>query len=103
MYQLGELGRRYESFAERQTRVLAVDQEDASLDGLLQLTERIGELPFDVTTDLDRRATARYERVTTYLLDRNGVVLEIFPSHPGVWMPWDAVLQRIDDHLAATR
>jgi hypothetical protein len=80
--------------------VLALDQEDDSLDRTLALVERLGEIPFELATDLGRVRTQRYERVTTYLLDREGRVLEIFPSHPEAWMPWDAVLERIERERA---
>ena len=81
--------------------MLALDQEDESLDETLSLVERLGEIPFELATDLGRARTERYERVTTYLLDREGRVLEIFPTHPEVWMPWDAVLERIERERAA--
>lgn len=94
---------RYHEFDALGARVLALDQEDESLEGTLQLVDRLGEIPFDLVTDVGRKATPRYDRVTTYLLDREGRVLEIFPSHPQVWMPWDAVLQRIELERATTR
>lgn len=87
--------RRHDEFIALGARVLALNQEDDSEEETLQLAERLGEIPFELATDLGRARTQRYERVTTYLLDREGRVLEIFPTHPEVWMPWDAVLERI--------
>jgi hypothetical protein len=96
VHQLGELVERFGEFEERGARVLALDQEDESVDGLWDLLERLGEIPFELATDVGRAGAPRLDRITTYLLDRSGRVIEIFPSHPLVWMPWDAVLQRID-------
>jgi hypothetical protein len=47
--------------------------------------------------DFRREQTRRYDRLTTYLVDAKGRVLEIFPTHRRMWMPWDAVLHRIDE------
>lgn len=63
---------------------------------VLLLFAASGELPFDLGTDVRREQTAAYDRVTTYLLDPEGRVLEIFPAHRRLWLPWDAVLHRID-------
>jgi hypothetical protein len=75
-----------------------IGQEDESLDMLWKLMDALeGEVPFELATDLRGEQTPRYDRVTTYLLDGDGRVLEIFPAHRRMWMPWDAVLHRIDE------
>lgn len=79
-------------------RAVMIGQEDESLDMLWDLMDALeGEVPFDLATDLRREQTTRYDRVNTYLLDQGGRVLEIFPAHRRMWLPWDAVLQRIDE------
>lgn len=98
MAQLGELSERFEEFRERGVSVLAVAQEDESMDMMWTMLDALGgEVPFELATDLRRGATARYDRLTTYLLDASGRVLEIFPVHQRMWLPWDAVLERVDE------
>ena len=75
-----------------------VGQEDENMDMFWTLLDALeGNVPFEIATDLRREETPRYNRLTTYLLDADGRVLEIFPAHRRMWMPWDAVLQRIDE------
>jgi len=98
MAQLGELSERHAEFEERDARAVMIGQEDESLDMFWTLVDGLeGDVPFDLATDLHRARTRRYDRITTYLLDANGRVLEIFPVHRRLWMPWDAVLFRIDE------
>jgi peroxiredoxin len=99
--QLGELARRYEEFEERGATVVAITQEDSGRDMMWDLVDALdGDLPFRLGSDPGRAATTRYDRIATYLLDETGEVLEVFPVHRRMYMPWDAVLSRLDD-LAA--
>ena len=98
MFQLVELKERYSEFEARGARVVVVNQEDAGEESRWKMLEALGgDPPFVPASDVDRRATPRFERVTTYLLDPEGRVVEIFPAHRRVWMPWDAVLNRLDE------
>lgn len=38
-----------------------------------------GELPFQLAFDLGGQATGPYDRVTAYLIDREGIVRQIYP------------------------
>lgn len=103
MAQLGELSGRFDEFSERGVTVVAIAQEDESMDMMWTMLDALGgEVPFELATDLRRAATPRYDRLTTYLLDPAGSVLEIFPVHQRMWLPWDAVLERVDE-LEASR
>jgi len=96
--QLVELKERYDEFRGRGVTVVAVSQEDQGEDMLWTMYEALGaDVPFTLASDVGRRSTGRFDRVTTYLIDASGRVVEIFPAHRQVWMPWDAVLHRIDE------
>ncbi len=55
-----------------------------------------GAPPFPLMTDLSREQTTDYERITTYLLDEDGEVVQIFPTHRDVFPPWEVVLEEMD-------
>lgn len=98
MFQLGELAEQHDAFRRRGVGVLAIDQEGTGEEDLWRLVEALdGDVPFHLAIDPGRRASARFERVTTYLLDAEGLVVEVFPVHRRVWMPWEAVLARVNE------
>ncbi len=77
--------------------VIAVAQEDTDLKkhGLM-LKKFATAPPFDIVADLGRENTKRYRRTTAYLIDKAGVVREIFPMlihHRATWQP---ILNEID-------
>ena len=88
----------YDEFEERDTIVIAVSQEDASLEdaaGMAGLGAD-NELRFDIVADLNRTQTRRYDRTTAYLIDREGIVRQIFPMVIHVRPSWVAFLGDID-------
>jgi peroxiredoxin len=102
--QLVELKKRYSEFEDRGVEVVVVNQEDAGEESRMNMLEALGgDPPFVLASDVDRQSTPRFERVTTYILDPEGRVVEIFPAHRRVWMPWDAVLNRLDELAAGER
>ena len=54
-------------------------------------------LPFLILADFERQATARYDRTTTYWINPNGVVEEVFPAMTHIRPNWRAVLNRMDE------
>lgn len=89
----------YDQFDRRNTVVIAVSQEDTDLKTHAKFLTafRDGNPPFDIVADLNREKTKRYDRTTTYLIDRDGVVREIFPASVRTRPDWRAVLNRIDE------
>jgi len=95
--QLVELQKTYDEFARHDTVVIAVAQEDKDLKSHGRMLSKLGsQLPFDVVADIGRKQTLRYDRTTSYLIDKHGVVREIFPALIHMRPTWRAILTRID-------
>lgn len=87
----------YDEFEKRDTVVIAVAQEDKDLKSHGRMLSAFSEkTPFDIVADLGREQTQRYDRTTSYLIDKDGVVREIFPALIHMRPTWKAVLNRID-------
>jgi alkyl hydroperoxide reductase subunit AhpC len=87
----------YREFEKRDTVVIAVAQEDKDLKSHGRMLSAFGgKPPFDVVADLDREKTQSYDRTTSYLIDKRGIVREIFPALIHTRPTWKAVLNRID-------
>ena len=111
MIELGELERRYEDFARRNTRVIV-----ASLDGLDDAARMQADFPhLLVLADHGRvlseaagvvhpHAGRDSDAPTTILIDRAGTVRWLYRSrHVTARLSPDEVLQAIDDHLPPVR
>ena len=87
----------YDEFEKRDTTVIAVSQEDTDLKShgkfLNQFKE---EPPFDIVADLKREKTKRYDRTTAYLIDKKGIVRQVFPMLIHERASWRAVLHEMD-------
>jgi len=89
----------YDGFTQRDTVVIAISQEDKDIASAAKFMRHFGSdgPSFTLAADLNREKTQRFRRTTTYLIDKQGVVREIFPAiihqRPG----WSAVLNRIDE------
>ncbi len=59
------------------------------------------DLPFQLVADVDQEQTKSYDRTTTYLIDKEGVVREIFPAMIHMRPTWHSVLNRLDEILGA--
>ena len=72
----------YDEFTELDTVVIAVAQEDKNLKTHAQFLKNFGDgPPFDIVADIKRKKTPRYDRTTAYLIDKKGVVRQIFWAH----------------------
>ncbi len=54
------------------------------------------QLRFRILADLNRGKTTQLDRTTTYLVDRDGVVRQVFPAIIHMRPSWKAVLNEMD-------
>ncbi|MCB9858743.1 MAG: hypothetical protein H6818_23945 [Phycisphaerales bacterium] len=90
----------YDAFDSRNTIAIAISQEDTDLASHARFFDKAfhGKAPpFDIVADLEREKTVRFDRTTTYLIDKSGVVREIFPATVRMRPDWRAVLNKIDE------
>ena len=90
-----------EELEERNIVVIAVAQEDTDLEshGLI-LSKFEEDHPFEVVADLGHEQTQLYDRTTTYWIDLDGIVHEIFPAMIHMRPNWQAVFNRMDELMA---
>ena len=77
---------------------IAIAQEDKNLEEFAQF-QSSGFEPaprFELVADLNRRVTKRYNRTSTYLVDENGVVQEIFPMLLRYRASWASILDELE-------
>jgi len=87
----------WDEFDRRGARVVAIAQEDTDLEQHARLPAALGDdLPFEIVADLNRERTAPYDRTTTYLLDADGVVRQVFPQMIHHRATWRAILREMD-------
>lgn len=94
-----QLQETYEDFLALDTVAIAVFQEDTELveANYRPFLARFDPLPlFDLVVDVNRAATAAYERTTTYLVDRDGIVRQIFPTIIHARPSWKAILPSVE-------
>jgi len=88
----------WSEFEKRNTVVIAVAQEDKDLKSHAKFLKHFdGKPPFEIVADLNRKDTQKYDRTTTYLIDKSGVVREIFPAMIHMRPSWKSVLSRMDE------
>jgi hypothetical protein len=75
---------------------VAVAQEDETLEDFAGMPRALGNPPFDVVADLKGEKTARWDRITTYLIDRDGIVRQVFPTMIRQRPSWKAILREVD-------
>lgn len=93
----------YDEFESRHARVVAIAQEDKDLESHSKFLANFKPSPrFEVLCDVDRAVTTRYERTNTYLIDREGIVRQIFPSLIHHRPDWTAILGEMDRIRAAS-
>jgi hypothetical protein len=80
--------------------VVAIAQEDKSLEEHGRILKKLKEPPFDVVADLNREITTTYDRTTAYLIDKEGVVRQVFPMLIHARPSWDAIVGEIETLVA---
>ena len=89
----------YGELIDRDTIALAISQEDTEVDEGLYSTflGRLAPGPyFDVLIDVERQVTTGYDRTTGYLIDKEGIVRQIFPQIIHARPSWAAFLPELD-------
>ena len=87
----------FDKFEQRETIVVAIAQEDKDLETHGRILKNFEQpMPFEVLADLEGTTVDLYDRTSTYLIDMDGVVREIFPALIHMRPSWHAVLHRID-------
>jgi len=51
---------------------------------------------FAIAADLGRKDTAAYDRITSYLIDKQGIVRQVFPMLIHHRASWKAILAEVD-------
>ena len=78
---------------------MAVAQEDETLAEHAGLPRALGErapVPFDIVADLGGERTRRWDPITTYLIDRDGIVRQVFPTMIRQRPSWTAIVREVD-------
>ncbi len=84
----------YDEFKALDIAVIAVAQEDKDLETHGQFHQRFKPEPrFEIAADLERRGTERYGRTTSYLIDKQGIVRQVFPQTLHFRADWEAILE----------
>lgn len=87
----------YDEFKKRDTVVIAIAQEDKDLKSHGKIYNRFKPAPrFDIVADLNRAQTRAYKRTTAYLIDKKGIVRQIFPMMIHHRASWRAILNEVD-------
>ncbi len=90
----------YDEFEKRDTIVIAVAQEDKELESHGRILKKFkNEPPFEIVADLNREKTSSYDRTTAYLIDKDGVVRQVFPMLIHARPSWQAILTEVDRML----
>ena len=85
-----------DAFTKLNTAVMAVAQEDKDLKSHGRILESFESTPqFDIVGDIDRGATSKYKRTTAYLIDKQGVVRQVFPMLIHARPTWHAILREV--------
>lgn len=76
--------------------MIAIAQEDKTLEEHAGMLNALPDKRFEVVADLNREQTLEYDRTTAYLIDKQGVVREIFPMIIHARPSWEVVLDEIE-------
>ncbi len=87
----------YGEFEKHETVVIAIAQEDTDLKSHGNMLKKFGSgQPFDLVADLNRKETTSYDRTTAYLIDKKGIVRQVFPMLIHTRPSWRAILNEVD-------
>ena len=93
--------KKYDEIEKRGAVVIAVAQEDKDLKSHADLPNKIKPSPrFAVVADLKRKKTKRYDRTTAYLIDKQGIVQQVFPMLIHSRPSWNAIFSEMDRLVA---
>lgn len=75
---------------------MAVAQEEKSLEDLAKIYRRFRPQPkFLVLADIGSKQTRVYDRVSVFLIDKQGKIAQIFDALVHFRPPWNAVLAEL--------
>ena len=87
----------YDEFEKRDTVVIAIAQEDKDRDSHEKILKNFKpDRPFRIAPDFGRRKTKPYDRTTAYLIDKQGIVRQVFPMLIHSRPTWKAILAELD-------
>ncbi len=87
----------YDEVLSRNTITIAIAQEDKDRDSHAKFFKNFGGSPrFELAYDVNREQTPRYERTSTYIVDRDGIVRQEFPSLIRHRPDWTSILGELD-------
>jgi peroxiredoxin len=91
-----------DQFSALDTKIVAISQEDEDLSTFAGMPARLKPMPlFDVLADLKREKTVAYDRTTAYLIDKQGIVRQVFPMVIHSRPSWKIVLAETKKMLKA--
>ena len=96
MVQLGELQEIYQEFEKRGITVIGLANEEKSLYEHKKTIEKFEGAGFELVADINRRKTKMLERTTAYLVDKKGIIRQIFPMEIYNRPQWWPILNEID-------
>ena len=87
----------YDEFTQRDTVVIAVAQEDTGMKSHRKMYDSFeSPPPFHIVGDFNHKKTKLYKRTTAYLIDKEGIVRQIFPMKIHQRPSWKAILREVD-------
>jgi len=87
----------WDEFDSRHISAIAIAQEDKDLASHAKFLEHFKEpIAFKIVADLNRMQSTAYDRTTAYLVDREGIVRQVFPMMIHHRATWRAVLNEAD-------
>ena len=86
----------------RGLQAVVFSQEDEDLESFARMSGTVGpDRPYPLLADLEREATAAYDRTTVYYVDEAGIVRQVFPMIIHGRVPWSVILDEVDRLRAA--
>ncbi|MCZ6834560.1 MAG: hypothetical protein O7G85_02185 [Planctomycetota bacterium] len=77
--------------------VIAIAQEDKDIESHGKFHDHFKPEPkFELAADFSRSETGRYERTSTYVIGKDGVIKQIYPQLIHYRAHWDAVLSEAE-------
>lgn len=90
----------YDELEQRDTVVVALSQEDVEFGKAAEMASRFQPKPrFEMVHDLERKESLAFDRTTAYMIDKEGVVREIFPMIIHSRPSWQIVVKELDKML----